>query len=114
MAEWLGWVLLVGLAFAVGCIFALSSQFQRNTHLLMEMVNTQNKLLLDRMDRLSGGSAEATNVVQFSDRRTRQRRSPEAQMARAAVSDDERRQSPGRRLEDQIALTAQVTLRQAF
>lgn len=107
------WLIAAGFAFQIGCIFALSSQIQRTMQLMMALVNSQNRILLERLDRLGGNNAVSDPPPPPPiERRVAQRRSPLAQAARSLASGD-RRASPGRRIDDMVTATS-ATLRQAF
>lgn len=101
MNEPIGWVILAAVGFMVLGMFSLSSQIHRNLQFMLQILESNQKALilsLEKLGALFASYAHAESSNRF-DRRTRQRRSPVAQLSRHSHN-GERRQSPGRRRQD--------------
>jgi hypothetical protein len=100
MTEFIGWVIVLGLAVAIGSIFALSRQIERYMRDTIESMKYSNQLILARLERLADPSIQPEPTVGLIlERRRAQRRSllnPISENPYKA----EQRGSPGRRFED--------------
>lgn len=101
MSELIGWMVVLGLAVAIACIFMLSRQLERHTRTTAEMMLRSNEMLLAQLEQLTDPSLQAPEPVAgvVLERRSADRRSPLGQSSGKPV-EFERRGSPGRRLED--------------
>ncbi len=103
MGDWLVWLLLGSLVVILFCIYSLSSQVERCIHLAVDIITGNQRKIIEQIDALTrakaGAASPVSNVVPF-DRRTGQRRRSSGRHA----SNDERRNSPGRRREDRLVI----------
>ena len=104
MSELIGWIIVLGLAVAIACIFMLSRQLEKHTRTTAEMMLRSNEMLLAQLDQLTDPSLQTPEPVAgvVLERRSADRRSPLAHRSGNPV-EFERRGSPGRRLEDMPA-----------
>ena len=101
MSMLVGWLIVLGLAVAIACIFMLSSQLEKHTRSTAEMMLRSNQMLLARLERLTNApliAPEATIGVVLEKRRA-QRRDPFTQIG-AKPGELEARDLPRRRIED--------------
>ena len=101
MTEFMGWIIILGLAFTIAGICMLSSRIEKHMRDTAEIIICTNKMILDELKRLTDPAAvmaePAVGVV--LERRCGHRRAKgEPAIARAAYADQ--RRSPGRRRED--------------
>ena len=102
MGDWLAWVILGALLVIIFFIFSLSNQVERCVHLAVEIIAGNQRKIMQQLDALTASirllSAPGSGSAS-SERRIAQRRSS---IQPKNVS-NERRSSPGRRLQDRIA-----------
>lgn len=101
MTEFIGWMVLLGLAIAIVGIYMLSRRIERHTRNTTENMIYSNEMILTELKRLADPSAEEAEptVGVILERRRAQRRkrlSSASQNPRMA----DQRKSPGRRSED--------------
>lgn len=101
MTEFIGWTIVLGLAFTIAGIYMLSSRIEKHIRDTAEIIICTNRLVLDELKRLTNPTAvtaePAVGVV--LDRRCGHRRAQGGPAnARAGYADQ--RRSPGRRHED--------------
>jgi uncharacterized membrane protein YdfJ with MMPL/SSD domain len=98
MSELVGWLIVVGLAAAIVCIFLLSSQLEEHMRNTAKMMLWSNEMILARLERLAGPSLEppepAVGVV--LERRNVSRKDPLTRLAGGVSPND----LPRRRLDD--------------
>jgi hypothetical protein len=101
MTELMGWVIILGLAFAIVCIYMLSSQVERHMRDTAEIIISTNKLILAELKRLTDPTAAVTEptVGVILERRCGHRRARAVPTSERAGFADQRK-SPGRRRED--------------
>lgn len=100
MGDLATWIVIAGMALMVVCLFSLSSQLQRNLHFILQVLDSNHKAVLERLDRVAKAPATAhTTSWQGMERRAAQRRTPVAQLTAQNHAED-RRRSAGRRKED--------------
>jgi hypothetical protein len=100
MTELLGWMIVIGLAVAIAGIFSLSSQIEKHTRQVLELMLQSNAMIVAQFERADGASIDTPDplVGVVLERRQRDRRSIQPQSYRAAHA-PERRGSADRRLE---------------
>lgn len=98
MTEFLGWMIVIGLAVAIAGIFMLSSQIERRTRETLEFMLQSNALIAAHFERADGASLHAPDglVGVVLERRCGERRVALSE-APSAARDTERRVSPDRR-----------------
>lgn len=104
MSDLIAWIILLALGVAIVGFFMLSSQLENHIRTTTEMVIQSNEMILARLDRLADPSIREpeTIVGAVMERRRADRRAPGTER-RDMSSDAERRDLPGRRLEDALA-----------
>ena len=98
MTEFLGWMILIGLAVAIAGIYMLSSQIERRTRETLEFMLQSNAMIVAYLERTGGASLHAPDglVGADLDRRRGERRDALSPLPPAARV-PERRVSPDRR-----------------
>lgn len=104
MTELMGWVVVLGLAFAIAGLYMLSGQIERYMRDTAEIIICTNKLILAELKRLTDPAAAGAETAEptvgvILERRCGHRRAravPRSERAGYA----EQRLSPGRRRED--------------
>lgn len=101
MTELMGWVVVLGVAVAIGSIYLLSSQIERHMRDTAEIIICSNKLILAELKRLTDPAAGAAGptVGVVLERRCAQRRSRSSRMSENPGIAEQRR-SRGRRFDD--------------
>lgn len=101
MSTLIGWLIVIGLAVTIACIFMLSSQLENHTRSTAEMMLRSNQMLLARLEQLTDSSLQAPEVTVgvVLEKRRSQRRDPLTQMGKKA-GELEARELPRRRIED--------------
>ena len=104
MEDLTAWIIIGGLLLTVACLFSLSNQIQRNLHFILQVLDNNHKVLIERIEQAARLHDTASNWSGV-ERRIAQRRDPRVQMAHIGP-DGERRKAPGRRREDFAAAHA--------
>jgi hypothetical protein len=101
MSMLVGWLIVLGLAVAIACIFMLSSQLENHTRCTAEMMLRSNQMLLARLERLTNASLTAPEAMVgvVLEKRRAQRRDPFTQMGEKP-GELEAGDLPRRRIED--------------
>jgi hypothetical protein len=101
MSEFLAWVIVLGLAGAIGGIYVLYAQIEKQRRDISEIVIHGSKEILAHLQRLSGSSLEVPEaaVGVILERRRAQRRHPGIPLSRQ-LDKSEQRTCTGRRWED--------------
>jgi hypothetical protein len=101
MSMLIEWLIVLGLAFAIACIFMLSNQLENHTRSTAEMMLRSNQMLLARLERLTDPALRAPEAAigVVLEKRHAQRRDPFTQMREKPGALDAR-DLPRRRIED--------------
>jgi len=102
MSVLVGWLIVLGLAIAIVCIFMLSSQLEDHMRTTAEMMLRSNQMLLDQLERISNASLKApeATVGVVLEKRHAQSRNPLVQMCEQADELGRPHELPRRRIED--------------
>jgi hypothetical protein len=103
MTELLGWMIVIGLAVAIAGIFSLSSQIEKHTRQMLDIVLQSNAMIVAQLERADSASLQAHDrlVGVVLDRRHGERRSALPQAARGTHV-PERRVAPEGPPEDSL------------
>ncbi len=104
MSELVGWLIVVGLAAAIACIFMLSSQLEQHMRNTTEMMVRSNQMILAQLERLENQSPQPSQpaVGVVLERRHAQRRDSLGWiMGRSGAT--KRSDLPRRRLDDLLS-----------
>jgi hypothetical protein len=101
MSEFVGWVVVLGIVFALGSIYMFSSRVERQLRETARIIVYSNKLLLPELKRLTQPAAEAAEPIVgvILERRCAQRRGRSGATS-GRQSFAEQRRTPGRRSDD--------------
>lgn len=100
MTEFMGWIVILGLVFAIAGIYMLSSRIEKHMRDTAEIIICTNKLILEELTRTIQPTVAASEqtVGVILERRCGHRRAQGEASERAGYM--EQRKSPGRRRED--------------
>lgn len=103
MSELIGWLIVLGLALTIACLFMLSHQLEKHLRSTIEIIARSNEMILARLERMAEGQPQAREPVLgvIIERRRCQRRSAASRLSSEGA---ERRTSRGRRLEDLLSV----------
>jgi hypothetical protein len=103
MTELLGWMIVIGLAVAIAGIFSLSSQIEKHTRQMLEIVLQSNAMIVAQLERADGALLQSPDriVGVVLERRQAERRTAPPGMPRTERM-RERRGSPDRRLDGSL------------
>ena len=100
MAEYVGWIIVAGVAVAVVGIYLLSNQIERHMRETTQSILDSNEMVIAQLQRLSPSARVSEPMVGvILERRCTQRRS----RVNGMRADTEQRASPGRRAGDLLA-----------
>jgi hypothetical protein len=102
MSEFIGWMIVLGLAIAIVGIFVVSTQIDKHTRNAIGIMIHSNEMILARLEQLANSSVRAPTPPAVGialERRRAQRRNPLTQMF-ATAGEIERRGFPHRRVDD--------------
>ena len=105
MSEFIGWMIVLGLAIAIAGIFVVSSQIEKHTRNAIGIMIRNNEMILARLEQLANLSVRAPTPPDVGvglERRHVQRRNPLTQMFTTAGK-IERRGFPHRRVDDLLS-----------
>jgi len=102
MSVLVGWLIVLGLAIAIVCIFMLSSQLEDHMRTTAEMMLRSNQMLLEQLERITDASLKAPEAMigVVLEKRHAQRRNPVVQMCEQSDELGRQRDLPRRRIED--------------
>ena len=60
MGEFLGWMIVLGLALAIGCSFVLSSHLEQDSHHTMQAIFHDSEMLRARLEQRAGPSEQTS------------------------------------------------------
>jgi len=101
MTEFMGWLVILGLVFAIAGIYMLSSRIEKHMRDTAEIIVCTNKLILEELKRTIQPTVVASEptVGVILERRCSHRRA-QGDAASERPGHMEQRRSPGRRRED--------------
>ena len=105
MSEFIGWMILLGLAIAIAGIFVVSNQIEKHTRYAIGIMIHSKEMILARLEQLANPSVRAPTPPAVGiglERRHAQRRNPLTHMFGTA-GEIERRGFPQRRVEDLLS-----------